>query len=421
VPDIAGDKPSPKAARNGPNQPSTAGAAVPAARTTDEGSLPAGRSRGGSWGAAFRSALAAWATAHLVVLLIQDAAQRMTPPYPAAMPGRPPIHHLFNQLFTWDTAWYVGIAQNGYSGVASDGVRFWPLLPLATRAVAAAGIPAATAILLITWSGALLFGMLMYRLAFVVGGDTVAARRAAWLSQLAPGAFVLVMGYTEALSGLFAAAFLISIRQGSSGRRAWLWHAVGFLSGVGSGLVRPTGLLLAAPGAVELVRQRRDPWPHLAARVLTTLSPLLGTGLFLLWSHKVYGNYTLPYSIQKLVDLRGTYAGNPVQSALDSLDQVGNGAGAFTIVLVVASLGLMWACVSRLPVSFTVYGAVSLLAAITAPHFSSFARYTGGLLPLLLAAALLTRGGKRWGWAVVPSAALCAYYAYQSFIGIYIP
>jgi hypothetical protein len=398
----------------------------------------------GIWGPAFRAALAAWVVAHIVVITIQDLGQRATPYFAAQMPGRSEIHHLFNQLFTWDTAWYAGIAQYGYSGVANDGVRFWPLLPLVTRAVAATGIGALTAVLVVCWAASLLFGMLMYKLAVTVGGDEVAARRAAWLSQLAPGAFVLVMGYTEALAGVFAAAYLIAIRQSvvskagavksgvlgsgvggradqGSNRRVWLWHAAGFVSGLGSGLVRPTGMLIAAAGFIELVRQRRDPWPHLVARGLITLSPPLGTGIYLLWSHHVYGSYTLPYTIQKLEGLRGTYAGNPITSALDSLNQVGNGAGAFTFVLVVASIGLLGACVRRLPVSYTVWAAISLLAAVTAPHFSSFARYAAGILPLLLAAALLVRNWWQWAWVIGASTVLCAYFAYQSFIGIYIP
>ncbi len=389
---------------------------------------PSDQTAGSVWGAAFRSALVAWVVAHLVVISVQDLAQRRTPPYTAQMPNGPKIVHLFNQLFTWDTAWYAGIAQSGYHGVASDGVRFWPLLPLTTRAVAATGMGALTAILVVCWAGALLFGMLMYRLALTVGGDEVTARRAVWLGQLAPGAFVLVMGYTEALTGVFAAAYLIAIRQSvakgsdqGSNRWVWLWHGAGLLAGLGSGLVRPTGMLIAAAGVIEVIRQRRDPLPHLAARVLVALSPPLGTGIYLLWSHHVYGNYTLPYTIQKLQGLRGTYAGNPLESALDSVNQVGNGAGAFTLVLVVASIGLLGACVRRMPVSYTVWAALSLLAAITAPHFSSFARYASGILPLLLVAAMMTRDWRRWAWTIGPCIALCAYYAYQSFVGIYIP
>jgi hypothetical protein len=422
VPELVGDERFTAATQTaGPRAVTEAEVRVPSARSSGDGPEPAHVLPTG-WGPAFRSALAAWVVAHIVIIAIQDLGQRATPYFPPQMPGRPEIHHVFMQLFTWDTAWYAGIAQDGYSGVASDGVRFWPLLPLVTRAVSAVGIDANTSVLLVCWAGALLFGVLMYRLAVTVGGDAVAARRAAWLSQLAPGAFVLVMGYTEALSGIFAAAYLISIRRPAApDRRVWLWHAAGFLAGLGSGLVRPTGLLLAVPGAIEAIRQRRDPLPHVAARVLTALSPLMGCGFFLLWSHNVYGSYTLPYTIQKLVGLRGTVAGNPFTSALDSVNQTGNGAGAFTLMLVVASVGLLWACVRRLPFSYTAWAALSLLAALTAPHFSSFARYMAGILPLLLVAALLTREWKRWAWVIGPSAALCAYFAYQSFIGIYVP
>ena len=419
-----------------PTELSDQSAHEPLGQSSGDGVEPAAVRRG-IWGAAFRSALAAWVAAHVVIIAVQDLAQRATPYFAAQMPGRPPIHHLFNQLFTWDTAWYGGIAQAGYSGVASDGVRFWPLLPLVTRAVAATGIGSYTAVLVVCWAASLFFGMLMYRLALTVGGDEVTARRAVWLSQLAPGAFVLVMGYTEALAGVFAAAYLIAIRQSvvsgrgaasgregggqGSNRQVWLWHGAGVLAGLGSGLVRPTGLLLAAAGLVELIRQRRDPWPHLAARALVTIAPPLGTGIYLLWSHIVYGNYTLPYTIQKLEGLRGTYAGNPLTAALDSLNQVGNGAGAFTLILVVVSIGLLGACVRRLPVSYTVWAALSLLAAVTAPHFSSFARYSAGILPLLLVAAMMVRDWRRWAWVLGSCTVLCAYFAYQSFIGIYIP
>jgi hypothetical protein len=277
----------------------------------------------------------------------------------------------------------------------------------------------------------------MYRLALTVGLDEVTARRAAWISQLAPGAFVLVMGYTEALAGMLAAIYLIAIRctavrrgmwggdsslgTAVAGRWVWGWHLAAIVAGIGSGLVRPTGFLLAAAGAVEALRQWREPVLHVLARVLVAISPVIGTALFLNWSHTVYGNYMLPYSIQRLVNLRGTVASNPVEAAIDSLNQVGNGAGAFTVILVIASLGLLWLCARRLPLSFTAWTAVTLASVITAPHFSSFARYSSGVLPLLLAGALLVRDWRRWAWVACLSAGLCAYFAYQSFIGIYVP
>jgi hypothetical protein len=431
VTELVGDEHS----LNGPAAEEEREPRVPAARVPDDGH-GGGASRG-VWSAGFRAALPAWIVAHLVVIFIQDLAQRAVPRFAAQVHDRPELHHIFNQLYTWDTAWYLGLAQTGYSGMPSDGVRFWPLFPLVTRAVSAVGIPGAIAVLGVCWVAALLLGVLTYRLALTVGLDAVTARRAAWLSQLAPGAFVLVMGYTEALAGVLAAVYLIAIRctvvrkglwggevaaeTAASGRWVWAWHAAALLAGLGSGLVRPTGFLLAIAGAVEAVRQWREPLLNRLTRVLVAVSPVLGTALFLNWSHTVYGDYMLPYSIQRLVNLRGTVASNPVQAALDSLNQTGNGAGAFTLVLVVASLGLLWLCARRLPLSYTAWAAAMLASLITAPHFSSFARYASGVLPLLLAAALLVRDWRRWGWVVCSSAALCAYFAYQSFIGIYVP
>lgn len=390
--------------------------------------------RGEMWRAGLRAALPAWVAAHVLVLVVQDLAAHATPNAPAKMPTGPVLHHLFNQLFTWDTAWYIGIAQSGYSGVASDGIRFWPLLPLVTRSLDVVGIGPATGVLVVCWVAALVFGVLMYRFALEAGADAAAARRTVWLSQLAPGAFVLVMGYTEALAGMLAATFLIAVRQAApgrggsreggendGGRRIWLWHLAGFIAGYCSGLVRPTGWLLALPGAVEALRQWRDPKAHTAARLLTAASPLLGVGTFLWWSDKTHGQWLLPYKTQELNGLRGTVAQSPIPSLLDSLNQSGNGAGAFTVILVVASLGLLWVCVRRMPVSYWLWTAVSIVSVITAPHFSSYARYASGFLPLLVAGAMITTDRRAWRWSLFASAAFCAYFAYQSFIGVYIP
>lgn len=400
-------------------EPVTASAAVPApsaARRTDRP----------LWLASLLAALPAWVIAHVLILAMQGYAERRNPPFPAQMPGRNQIHHVFDALFTWDTAWYSGIAEHGYAGVPSDGIRFWPLLPLTIRSLDLVGIGALTGALVVCWVASLAFGMFMYRVALAVGGDEPMARRAIWLSQLAPGAFVLVMGYTEALAGMLAAAFLASIlltRPGAlpTARATWTWYAVGFVAGIGSGLVRPTGWLLCLAGLVEVVWNRRDSWSGTAARLAVAASPVLGLLIFLGWVNAEYHDWMLPYSTQQAANLRGTTAANPFDSALQSLNQSGNGAGAFTVVLVIASVGLLWGSVRRLPVSFTVWAFVSLAAVITAPHFSSFARYSAGIIPLLLVAAMLTTRRSAWWWTIGCSAALCAYFAFQSFIGIYIP
>ncbi len=387
---------------------------------------PAGRAERPLWLTGLLVTLPAWLAAHVVVLVMQDYAVHRDPPFAAQMPDKPATHHLFNQLFTWDTAWYTGIAAHGYAGVAADGIRFWPLLPLTIRSLDLVGIGALTAALVVCWLASLAFGMFMYRVALALGGDRAMARRAVWLSQLAPGAFVLVMGYTEALAGMLAAAFLAAVllvRPGTlaTARATWTWYAIGIVAGIGSGLVRPTGWLLCLAGLIEVVRARHDRPSGTAARLLLALSPVLGLGIFLGWVQSVYHDWALPYSTQQAANLRGTTAQSPWPSAVDSLNQGGNGAGAFTLILVVASIGLLWGCVRRLPVSFTAWAFVSLAAVITAPHFSSFARYSAGILPLLLVAAMLTTKRSAWLWTIGSCAALCGYFAFQSFIGIYIP
>ena len=49
--------------------------------------------------------------------------------------GARPIQ-LDQGLFAWDAAFYRDIADHGYGGVALEGLRFFPLLPLLTKALA---------------------------------------------------------------------------------------------------------------------------------------------------------------------------------------------------------------------------------------------------------------------------------------------
>ena len=94
-------------------------------------------------------------------------------------------------------------------------------------------------------------------------GDESAARRVVWLAALAPGAVALALPYTEALAGALAVGMFVALRS----RTLWAAAACGFLSG----LARPTGILLAAPAAIELLRP--DGTGRWTARCLTVASP----------------------------------------------------------------------------------------------------------------------------------------------------
>jgi len=81
------------------------------------------------------------------------------------------------------------------------------------------------------------------------------------------------------------------------GPRWWTAVALGFLSG----MARPTGLLLAIPGAVEGLRAvRASGWRSATAvkAALASAAPLAGLFAFLAYAKLRFHSWTLPLSEQ---------------------------------------------------------------------------------------------------------------------------
>ena len=383
-------------------------------------SEPAGRFE---WSAALIAAAPAWFVARVIALLLQSLVQSTGQHPQPQLPDGTLITGPMGQLLSWDASWYLGLAEHGYGPYGVTGVRFSPLLPLLTRGVSALGIPDEAALLLICWLAAFAFGVLVYRLALDLTGDLTTASRAAWLSQLAPGAFALVMGYTEALAGMCAAIFLIAVLRPADGSRATrIWLGAAFVAGLGAGLDRPVGLLLFVPGLIELIRKRHAPVGQLAARFAVAVSPLLGTGAYLVWCQRVYGKFLLPYTVQSTPGLHGGLATDPVQTAWHLLNASSTtGTQMLTVILAVIGVALVWVCARRLPVSLTVWAAVILLTGLTAVQMAGYARYASSAIPLLIAAAMIAKDRRAWGWVLASSACMFAYFCYTAFTGWYIP
>ena len=95
---------------------------------------------------------------------------------------------------------------------------------------------------------------------------TALAGRATWLLALAPAAFVLVMGYTEATTIALAVGMFLALRS-----KRW-WVAAGL--GVLVGLSRPSGFLLALPALIEAGRGLRGlPVKEYVGRAAAVLAP----------------------------------------------------------------------------------------------------------------------------------------------------
>ncbi len=288
-------------------------------------------------------------------------------------------------LIAWDGTWYRDIALHGYNTVAPEGLRFFPLFPLLGRVGSILTLGRTDiALILIANVASLLLAIAIRRLVIFERGSKELANRAVWMVCLFPGAFVLAWGYAESLWVLAAVVGFWAIRS-----RRWGWAIV---AGLVLGFSRPLGIAFAAPVAIELLRVwRQSKNTERAFGVAAVCSPFVATGAYLLWVNRVFGDAWLPFSVQNT--LRGTSV-DPISRIWDGLSQMlgSNGlsdglhipfAIAFVILLV---LTFRW-----WPVSYGVFSAIILCAALGAENLNSLERYGINAFPLALTLAVATK------------------------------
>lgn len=178
-------------------------------------------------------------------------------------------------LSRWDGDWYLDIARLGYAAAwagPQEPHPFFPLLPGVLRALAALGLPARPA------------GVVLDHLALLGGLATVhelvrgrfgcpAAAAACWAMALFPGSAPFSFVYPEALLLVFAAGAFLEADRGHP-RRA------GLLAGLAA-LTRPNGFAVALALGAGQVLDRRSPREVL--RVLLPAVLALGAWMGELW------------------------------------------------------------------------------------------------------------------------------------------
>lgn len=332
--------------------------------------------------------------------------------------GRGPRPNQLHQgLFAWDAAFYREIADHGYDALPRAALRFFPLVPLGARGLGAVllGHPD-VALLLIANCSALVFAALLHRLALLETGDAGLARRATWFAALLPAASVFVLGYADATALALATGAFLALRT------RWLATAgaLGFLAG----LSRPSGVLLAVPAALEILRDHRHlhpaEWPR---RALAVAGPMVGLGSYLAWVGSTRGDPWLPFSVQQRASLRG-HVVDPVSRLVDAArdwlvhGRVGEG---LHLLWAIGFLALLVVVARRLPASYTAYSALTLLVGLSAENLDSFERYAMGAFPLLLALAALThaRDAERAGLTLAAGGLVA--YTVLAFFGASVP
>jgi hypothetical protein len=387
------------------------------------------------WAVSRALALGAWGVAHFLVhnLHVQDAAVRA---------------QAHQGLFAWDAGWYRGIAQHGY-GFSSPGagaheaLRFFPLLPAVARLLGSSSV----AIVVIVWASALLLGALVHRLVLVEGKGEGLARVAVWCVLVFPSAFVLALGYAEALAMALAVACFLALRT----RRWWWAAALGLLAG----LSRPLGVLLVVPAAVEAGRAilssgvvsarwgetragRAGPlgealegraarlsavpgrlWAAWAAAVA---GPAVGLLLFLVWSWRRYGDFLLPLRVQTHATHRGQVV-DPFTALWHEASGFFHGhlGSALHVPWALAFVALTVFAFRRWPAPYGMFAAAVLVVALTSKNLDSLERYGLGAFPLVLAlATLLSRAWLERAWLTLSAAALEGY-ALLALLNAYVP
>lgn len=339
----------------------------------------------------------------------------------------PPRHT--ENLLGWDAQWYRDIAEHGYSALPHEAIRFFPLLPILGRILSLV-LPgdSGVALLVLANAAAVAYGALARHIAVRDGLGPDAARCVPWAVALCPAGFVLVMGYTEALYGVLVCCVLLATRS----RR---WPAA-MACGLLAGLLRPTGILLTVPIMIEALSSRSDrrlqpdaahaDQPSGFWRAAAPLGPAAGLLMFVAWCGIARGDALAPFRAQTAPTLRGGILVNPFRTVLDAAEMAADGhleAAAPLIHLLWAILAgvLLVVCARRLPLSYTAFAACTLVLAVTSRGLSSFERYAGSAVPLLLAGSTLLTTRSRRLVAVIVGCLAMACYCFEAMRHGYVP
>jgi hypothetical protein len=366
-------------------------------------------------------------------------------------------------LLAWDGGWYQSIAAHGYVASSVQSVRFFPAFPMAARVLGhIPGLGVGAALVIIANLCALAAMAALVILVDHDMGDGRLARRSVWLLALAPSAYSLVLGYADAALLLCSVVTLLAARSGR-----WWWAAA---AGLVAGLVRPVGILLVVPVAIEIwsawrarasgavigrvapVRKEKaaraapsqtsgaatstsatsTSIPATTGTIRTTtaagqaaavLGPVAGTAVYLGWVRAQFGDLWLPFRVQQQKGHRGVVA-IPLASMWHNVESVVHGhhlGSALHVPWVLVCLVLLVVAFRRLPFSYACFAAAVLVVSLASSNLDSFERYALGAFPLVIAASTLTsRRGVELAVLVVAGAGMVAYAA-LAFMGVVVP
>jgi hypothetical protein len=322
------------------------------------------------------SVVGGWLAARLALIvsfvLAEALAPHVTLPYGRAK--------LDEGLMAWDGQYYRAIAELGYAHADPDAVRFFPAYPLLGRWLSALmGHRTDIALLLIANLAALGAGFAVWRLVRDLGLPERTAGRAAVLMAIFPAASALGFAYAEPLFLLLFCIGAAAIVRGQPGRAV--------LPFVALGLLRPTGVLVAAPAFIAAVGAARS-WKagrvDAVGRVISWCSavaaPLVGLGAYLLWLEETTGDGSAPLEWQR--KFRNGFR-EPITRLFSAIGDIATGdfRQAYNIALALVLIVGTVLAVRRIAWAWIGYAAVGLAVALAANNIDSLGRYGLMLVP----------------------------------------
>lgn len=417
-----------------------------------------------AFGAALRafalSRLVVWGAGLVAILVLgwaESRGARLDPLWSCRPTGTAGLDALVAPGCRWDSTWYLKIAEAGYTSADPARSAFFPLYPALIAIVSAPlGGSLLAAGLLISWFCALAFLTLLHR-TVAAARDAATATTVVRVAAFVPPAVFLSAVYTEALFLLLSLGALVAAR-----RDRWFW--AGTLAAFAASC-RSIGVLLVLPLAVEYLWGRRAavsaavepsvprpeqaavpsesgspavPWPSAArGRVRTAWRSRRPLRPDVLWIGLV------PLGVVAYAAYLGVATGDPmgVVRAQNDWERMfltpigGLGAGIWVIVgragdllglwymaplapgqvpglalardvvllvAVVVAISALWWARRRMPLSWVVWGAVSLAYPLSVPSMQqplmSLPRFAMACFPIVVALGLWAHAGKRMRW-----------------------
>jgi hypothetical protein len=368
-----------------------------------------------------REAVLPYIVARIVVLSALGLAHFIVDrTHPATMGVAARVHA---GLLGWDAGWYETIAREGYGPLGRQSLRFFPAVPVLTHGLAWLGLGDGPALVLLANAAAFAATAMLFVLVRRETGSPDVARRAIWVLSLVPAAFVLVMGYAEAVLLVFAIGCFLALRPPATSADNRPHFAVAGVLAFAAALTRPVGVLLFLAVASEVVRW----WQRLgrnerAAGLAAVAAPFVGLLVFLGWSKHTVNDWWAPLRVQLQNSHHGGLADPFVTLYDDAKGVLHHHVGtALHVPWVLLALAMLIVCWRRLPAPYTLFAAAALAVAVSGANLDSFERYALSAFPLSIAAALLLAQSQVERLVLTLLSAGLAGYALLAFLNMSVP